>query len=280
MAQNINKTNYYNIDPLNGDNYKAWKFRIKMILTEHNVEKIIEIKYRDEDYESAQREEARKKENKCKSILVQCIDDMQIDIIRDKNTAYDMWISLQDIYEKRSLSGKLFLRRKLMSMKMNEEEKLDDFLSRFEHVLCQLKSSGAEIKEEDTICTLLLALPKSYETIVTILENMASETLDLNYVKTRLRIDSEKKKENNSNQTEPVKAASFMANKSVKCHNCGENGHIKRYCKKTQNQPGRSNSQGNSYRGTRGRRGTSNQRGTFRGGGNMPNRFRDHQEWN
>lgn len=36
MAQNTNKINYYNIDPLNSDNYEAWKFRVKMILTEHN----------------------------------------------------------------------------------------------------------------------------------------------------------------------------------------------------------------------------------------------------
>lgn len=235
------------------------------------------MKYKDEDYELAQREEARKKENKCKSILIQCIDDMQIDIVRDKTTAYDMWTSLQEVYEKRSLSGKLFLRRKLMSMKMNEEEKLDDFLSKFEHVLCQLKSSGAEVKEEDAICTLLLALLKSYETIVTVLENMASETLDLNYVKTRLRIDSEKKKENVGNQDESVKAASFMSNKSIKCHNCGESGYIKRYCKKIQIQQEHSNVQDKSYRGARNRRGTSNQRSTSRGSGNTTNRFRDHQ---
>lgn len=279
MAQNTNKINHYNIDPLNGDNYEAWKFRVKMILTEHNVEKMIEKKYRDEDYEIAtQKEEAKKKKNKCKSILVQCIDDMQIDIIRNKETAYDMWISLQDVYEKRSLSGKLFLRRKLMSMKMNEGEKLDDFISRFEHVLCQLKSSGAEVKEEDAICTLLLALPKSYETIVTVLENMTAETLDLNYVKTKLKIDSEKKKENDGEQNELTRAASFMSNRSTKCYNCGENGHIKRYCKKPQIQPGRNNTQGNSYRGARGR-GTSNQRGTYRGRGNTVNRFKDHQGW-
>lgn len=242
---------------------------------------MIAAKYRDEDYEtSVQNEEAKKRENKCKSILVQCIDDMQIDIIRDKETAYDTWISLEDVYEKRSLSGKLFLRRKLMSMKMNEGEKLDDFISRFEHVLCQLKSSGAEVKEEDAICTLLLALPKSYETIVTVLENMAIETLDLNYVKTKLKIDSEKKKESDGDQNEPTKAASFMSNKSIKCYNCGENGHVKRYCKKPQIQPGRSNTQGNLFRGVRGRRGTSNQKGTYRGGGNTPNRFKDHQGWN
>lgn len=91
VAQNTNKTNYYNIDPLNGNNYKAWEFQIKMILTEHNVEQMISVKYRVENYETDQlREEAKREENKYKSILVQCVDDMQIDIIRDQETAYDM----------------------------------------------------------------------------------------------------------------------------------------------------------------------------------------------
>jgi len=68
MAQNTHKTNYYNIDPLNGDNYEAWKFRVKMILPEHNVEQMIFVKYRVENYETDQlREEAKRKENKCKS---------------------------------------------------------------------------------------------------------------------------------------------------------------------------------------------------------------------
>lgn len=202
---------------------------------------------------------------------------MQIDIIRDKETAYDMWKSLQDVYEKRSLSGKLFLRRKLMSMKMNEREKLKEFLSKFDHVLCQLKSSGAEIKEEDAICKLLLALPKSYETVVTVLENMAIKTLDMNYVKTRLRIDSEKRKENDGDQSEPTKAAAFMPNKSIKCHNCGGYGHIKKYCKKPfQGQSSHNNSQGNTFQGVKNRRGNNQ---TYRGGGNANNQIRGQRGW-
>lgn len=181
---------------------------------------------------------------------------------------------------KEDLSNKLFLRRKLMLIKMNEGEKLEDFLSKFDHLLCQLKSSGTEVKEEDAICTLLLALPKLYETVVTVLENMAIETLDLNYVKTRLKIDFEKRKENNGNQNEIVKEpAVFISNKSIRCHNCGESRHIKRYCKKpSQNQPSYNDVQGNNFRGNKSRRGL-NPRSMHRGG-NASNRFKDHQNWN
>lgn len=142
----------------------------------------------------------------------------------------------------------------------------------------QRKSSGAEIKEENAICTLLLALSKSYETVVTVLENMAIETLDMNYVKTRLKIDSEKKKENDGDQSEPTKTAAFMSNKSIKCHNCGGYGHIKKYCKKpSEDQPSYNNFQGNISQGVKNRR-ENNQ--TYKGSKNASNQIRGQRGWN
>lgn len=95
MAQNT-KYNYYNIDSLNENNYEAWKFRVETILREQNVEDMIQSEYKGEDYtDQRRREEEKKRDNKCKSIIVQCIEDMQIDIIRNKETAYAMWKSLR-----------------------------------------------------------------------------------------------------------------------------------------------------------------------------------------
>jgi len=99
------------------------KFRVESILIEQNVKDMIRKEYKAEEYTDANnREEAKRRDNKCKSIIVQCIGDTQIDIIRNKETAYAMWKSLKDIYEKKGLSRQLFIRRKLLSMKMEENE--------------------------------------------------------------------------------------------------------------------------------------------------------------
>lgn len=256
------KYSHYNVDPLNGNNYEAWKFRVETILIEHSVEDMIRTEYRAEGYtDENRREEAKKRDNKCKSIIVQCIEDTQIDIVRNKETAYAMWKSLKDIYEKKGLSGQLFLRRKLMSMKMEENEKIEDFLLKFNRVLCQLKTSGAEIKEEDTVCMLLLALPKSYETVVTVLENLPTENLNMDFIKAKLRTEAEKKQEICGSRDEIVKPTAFISKKSQTCHNCGEDGHFKRDCKKSiRNQPNYNGSRGNTYREEI-NRGGKNQRG-------------------
>lgn len=142
-----------------------------------------------------------------------------------------MWKSLKDMYERKGLSGQLLLRRKLMSLKMEETEKLESFLLRFDHTLSQLKSSGAEINEQDTVCTLLLALPKSYETVVTVLENLPPESINMDFVKERLKTEAEKRKGYES-QSEIQRPTAFVSNSSLACHHCGEQGHIKRNCKK------------------------------------------------
>jgi len=74
--------------------------------------------------------------------------------------------------------------------------KLEDFILKFDHVLCQLRTSGAEMKEEDTICTLFLALlPKQYETVITVLEILPIENLNLDFVKAKLITEAEKKRD-------------------------------------------------------------------------------------
>jgi len=153
-------------------------------------------------------------------------------------------------------------------MKMEENEKLEDFILKFDHVLCQLKTSSAEIKEEDTICTLLLALPKQYETVVTVLENLPTENLSLDFVKAKLRTEAEKKKEISGSQ-----ATAFISHKPQACYNCGEYEHFKKNCKKLdQSQTNRKsydeNRGGKFHRGRMNREG-ANQDGIFRGDKNQ-----------
>jgi len=86
-----------------------------------------------------------------------------------------------------------------MSMKMDENEKLKEFLLKFKCILCQLKMSDAEIRDEDIICMLLLALPNWNS------DNIFRELtswVNLDFVKARLRIEAEKRKETDKRENQ------------------------------------------------------------------------------
>lgn len=55
------------------------------MLEEYGVADCIENEFNESNYDDDKKKtEARKSENKCKSLLVQCIDDTQIDLIQGK----------------------------------------------------------------------------------------------------------------------------------------------------------------------------------------------------
>lgn len=192
-----NKVNTYNIEPLRSDNYHTWKFRMQMLLTEKGVDHMIEMEFKEEnctETEAEKKQAAKRKDDLCKNLIVQCVHDSQIDIIRGKKTGHAMWKCLESLYEQKGLSGQLYLKRKLMSLKLNEGEDLEEFMLKFDNVLYQLKATGADVNDKDIVCTLLMALPKSFETMVTIIENLPADELNLDLVKGKLRAEVEKKK--------------------------------------------------------------------------------------
>ncbi|KAK0075917.1 hypothetical protein PV326_011188, partial [Microctonus aethiopoides] len=117
-----------------------------------DISECIRNEFNENNYHTeAEKKETRIKDNECKSYIVQCLEDNQIDLVRDKSTAY---------------------------IACGRESDLEIFLSEFEEIICQLKVTRAELKEEDLICILLLTMP-SFETAITILENMKNDELTL-----------------------------------------------------------------------------------------------------
>lgn len=71
------------VEPLVGSNYYNWKFRMEMILAEHNV---LEYVTEETKPSSLTSEPAKKdfkiNDNKAKSIIVQCVDDSQLECFK------------------------------------------------------------------------------------------------------------------------------------------------------------------------------------------------------
>lgn len=143
-----------------------------------------------------------------------------------------MWKTLEKKYEKKGLPGQLFLKKKLLSMKLREGESLEKFLTEFEDVIRQLKAAGAKLEEQDIVCNLLISLPKSYETVVTVIENLDSADQKYEIVKQKLLAEAEKKTLSSGKKETFQEQTAFWTNKHKQCYRCGEAGHFKRDCRK------------------------------------------------
>lgn len=237
-----------NLPQLCTDNFSNWKFRIKTLLEEKRV---LEVLHKDigSITDEKLKNEMEIKDVKAKSIIVQCITDKHLDLIKDSKTAKDMIKVLEDVFERKSTFTKLHLKRKLLSLKCDINDKLEDHFLRFDTIIRELEGAGCKIDESDKVCHLLLTMNESYGPVITAIETINSE-LTMDFVKSRL-LDEELKMKNKSKST-TNEEVTFNAG-TIICYRCNKPGHKASECRNNNRNRGRY-SRGRfrgSYRGRR-----------------------------
>lgn len=221
----------------NGTNFSNWKFRIRTILEEKDLLPYIDKDMNEilEGLDDLQINAHNKNEKKCKSILVKHIGDDILEHIKDKATAKAIYDTLGEVFERKTVSGQLFLRKKLLTLKYSDDKDIKDHILEFDKTVRELKSIGAKLENLDVVCHLLLTLPKSYESLVTALETLQPNQLTLEFVKSRLL--DEYAKRNGENETESVRPNGSVAMNAknqtpkLKCYNCGKPNHKASECR-------------------------------------------------
>lgn len=239
-----------------GTNFSNWKYRVGILLDERGLKQYIE-----EDLanilaatEATKRDAAKKEEKKCVSILVQTMHDNQLEYVKDKSLAKDMFDTLKNIFERKSVASQLLLRKQLLTMKYNDNDDIIEHFLKFDTKIRQLKSTGTKMEDLDVVVHLLITLPKSYDNLVTALETMDQKNLSLEFVKSRLMDEFNKRKASSSNNSNTSKANENSAmqakNPDIVCYRCGKPGHMKSRCRykkgKSKNGNGSQNSSGSA----------------------------------
>ena len=80
-----------------------------------------------------------------------------------------LWKKLANQYEKKTWA-RLYLRRKLHSMKLKEGNSAQAHVKEMTELLDFLSVAGKAVSEEDRVVYLLASLPESYNVLVTALE--------------------------------------------------------------------------------------------------------------
>lgn len=245
------------IVPLNESNYPTWKLQVKMLLIKEGLYGFVD------GSESAPADTSRlanynSRKNKALANIVLAIDPKLLYLISDPDDPATVWNKLRDTFQKKSWSNKLRLRKKLYSMRLENNGNLQEYLKTCVELFDEMAVIGDALSEEDKVISLLASLPDSYSVLVTALQAQDSVP-SWEAVQERLLHENAKRTEGAASTGASHNgdgSALFSGNfkkdfqhkgkKSIKCFHCGLQGHFKRDCRALKSQLSKSNFSGNN----------------------------------
>lgn len=142
------------------------------------------------------------------------------------------------MFERKDVASQLYLRRQLLlTLKYENNTSLEAHFVWFDELIRQLKSAGAKLEKEDTVCHLLLTIPETHNCVVTAIETLSTDKLTIEFVKGGLWDKEAKKKNNGDNSYDKYqdKSAAFgtTANSCFpfRSYGCDKVGYCQSECK-------------------------------------------------
>ena len=97
--------------------------------------------------------------------------DVVLSSIEEKKKAKEIWDHLTKLYEAKSLHNKIFLKRKLYTLRMSESTSVTEHINTLKTLFSQLTLFGYKIEPNERDELLLQSLPDSYDQLVINLTN-------------------------------------------------------------------------------------------------------------
>ena len=104
----------------------------------------------------------QKKVARCRRILLEGVKDQIVSSIHGKASPFLMWKDLTYLFQSKSDQRKLALKDKLRKIKMEKNETILVYLTKFFHCKDELQSVGVSLDDEELVILALLGLPKSW----------------------------------------------------------------------------------------------------------------------
>jgi hypothetical protein len=149
-------------------------------------------------------------------------------------TAYEVWQELERVHRSRGFATKISLRRKFMSMRMDDTQKMASWIGEVRNVAFRLKQTGITVDDEDIILVLTMGLPDSYDTFIVALDSTDPTSLTLDYVIGRLLNEESRKTPTTSRdaafRADANRPHSRRPISEITCFNCQKKGHYQSDC--------------------------------------------------
>ncbi|XP_059067871.1 uncharacterized protein LOC131858597 [Cryptomeria japonica] len=153
-------------DRLEGaSNFASWKFRIMIALRDNELDEFVKKAVPEPD-DKGEKPQWMKKNNKAMKMLVDAVKDHIVPIISKLEIAYDMFKSLESMYEINNTSRALALKQQLHHVKMIKGETITAYFMRITELRDQLSTIGHTIESKELTMLALNSLPSSWESFI------------------------------------------------------------------------------------------------------------------
>jgi hypothetical protein len=154
------------VEKLEGiDNFRAWKYRINLILAENDLARFIKEKVLEPE-DVVEKAKHQKDSIKAQRIIANSIKDHMIPYVSSKKTLKEMFDSLSKLYKGKNINRKMNLRSQLKNTKMQKGEMIQEYFSRISEIKEQLKAIGDTIDEEEFVMTALNGLTRPWDAFI------------------------------------------------------------------------------------------------------------------
>lgn len=185
-----------NVKPFDGTSFSNWEFRVKLILEQKGV---LEVLNKSPPTNEGELREFEKDDVKARNIIVQCLADNVLEMIKDKKTAKEIMQELRGTYTKVGIAMQVQLQRKLRTLQYNGKGSLNEFIINFEKTVAELKGCGCKMENSEIISQLLSAMPQTYQSVTTAIDILfcqGNETVTLDFVKNKLLMEEARQMKN------------------------------------------------------------------------------------
>lgn len=228
------------VEKFDGTNFRQWKFQVKCALKANGIDISIPKPATNES-------DWLKKDGMAMYILTSSMDLKQITLIENCETAQEIMLKLESIYEQKSELNKMLIHERFYQYKMSVSDSVAEHISKVENLAQQLKDSGESVSDLAIITKILGTLPTKYrslrqawmsldpkqQTLINLTARLLDEEASITCEEeqeTALLVANTKQK----NQKE-ASASTSTQNKTTKhrfeCYNCGKRGHFSRECR-------------------------------------------------